>query len=97
MNRTNKIMISSRLFVLALIALLAGACSRGETVRCASGSYYLAAESSGLLRIPDDLDVPDESEALVVPAAPPPRETDEDSLACLEYSPAFLGADEDED
>jgi uncharacterized lipoprotein len=72
---------------LAVVLLLAG-CSRGETVKCGGNTAYRSAVSEGQLRIPDDLSVPDETDALRIPVPSPPRDQ-EDGTACLEYSPAF--------
>ena len=78
---------------LAVVALLAG-CSRGETVKCAGGTDYQSAISESQLRIPDDLSVPVETDALRIPAPSQPREQ-EDGAACLEYSPAFAQVPEE--
>jgi uncharacterized lipoprotein len=85
--------MSVRLVLLVAMTLLCGACSRERSVNCSAGTGYLDAESAALLRVPDDLTVPDQSEAFNIPAPTPPREADEDSAACLEYSPAFSAAD----
>jgi uncharacterized lipoprotein len=79
----------ARLFLLVAIVVAAGACSREKEVKCSAGTRYLAAQSAGLLRVPDDLSVPEQSEALNIPAPTPPRETDANSAACLEFSPAY--------
>ena len=84
-------MMSARLLLLVAITLAIGACSRGETVKCSVDTAYLEAESAGLLRIPDNLSVPDETDALRVPGPTAPRDPDEDAVACLEYSPAYAG------
>jgi uncharacterized lipoprotein len=79
-----------RLLLCLALLVLASACSHDEAVRCpGSGTDYLSAISTGELRIPDDLSVPDETEALQIPAPAPPPE-DADSVECLQYSPAFL-------
>lgn len=77
----------------ALVMLL-GACSRGETVNCPGGTGYLSAESAEGLRVPDDLSVPDETDALRIPGQMPAPER-EDGAECLQYSPAFSGGNED--
>jgi uncharacterized lipoprotein len=87
--------MSGRWLLIVTVAVLTGACSRDEAVRCSAGTRYLAAESAGLLRVPDDLTVPEQSEALNIPAQTPPREADQDSLDCLEYSPAFSAEEEE--
>ena len=80
-------MLSRLCLSLVVIALTAG-CSRGETVKCAGGTAYQSAGSAGQLRIPDDLSVPDETEALRIPDQVAARDR-EDGVECLEYSPAF--------
>lgn len=83
-----------RWLIVVALAVLTGACSRDEAVRCSAGTQYLSAESAGLLRVPDDLTVPDQSEALSIPGQTPPREADEDLSDCLEYSPAYSATEE---
>jgi uncharacterized lipoprotein len=80
--------------VAVAVAVLGGACSRSKEVSCSAGTAYLSAESAGLLRVPEGLTVPEQSEALNVPAPTPPREVSEDSRACLEYSPAYAAGEE---
>jgi uncharacterized lipoprotein len=72
--------------------MLLGACSRGETVNCPGGTQYLAAESADALRIPDDLSVPEETDALRIPGPTPPPEPEEE-VECLQFSPAYSGAE----
>lgn len=86
--------MSGRWLLIITAAVLAGACSRDEAVRCSAGTRYLSAESAGLLRVPEGLTVPEQAEALNIPAQTPPREAVEDSAACLEYSPAFSAEEE---
>lgn len=71
---------------LALVTLLQ-ACSRDRATTCPGGERYMAAESADRIRVPDDLDVPDESDALIIPEPSVPQ--DGDSGGCLEFSPAF--------
>jgi uncharacterized lipoprotein len=80
------------LFIVAVTVLTVG-CSRDKTLNCGSGTAYLEAESAGLLRVPEGLTAPDQTEALNIPGPAPSRETDEDTPACLEYSPAFSARD----
>jgi uncharacterized lipoprotein len=70
------------------LVLALGACSRGETLDCSGGSMYRDAQSGGPLQVPDDLTVPDETEALRVPATQPSASED-GSDTCLEYSPSM--------
>lgn len=77
--------------VLTIVAL--GACSRETELRCSRDTLYLGADSTGTLRIPDDLSVPDESESLRIPGAPPVApDSAGAATSCLEESPAFSGA-----
>lgn len=81
--------------LLAVVAIPISACSRNDEVRCPGGTRYLTAESADELRVPDDLDVPDEAEALRIPPRTPPAEqADEDT--CLPFSPAFSGEVQDQ-
>ena len=77
--------------VLPIVAL--GACSGETELRCSRDSLYLGANSAGTLRIPDDLSVPDETESLRIPGAPPVApEGAGGAASCLEESPAFSSA-----
>jgi hypothetical protein len=76
--------------VLLAAALVAG-CSGERGLSCESGERYQGSRSVGPLRVPDDLSVPDESEALRVPpesssaGASPSERAD-----CLESPPDFF-------
>jgi uncharacterized lipoprotein len=74
--------------VLPIVAL--GACSGETELRCSRDTLYLGANSTGTLRIPDDLSVPDETESLRIPGAPPVATASAGTAtSCLEESPAF--------
>jgi uncharacterized lipoprotein len=77
--------------IAAMLTILGlGACSGETTLRCSNQTEYLEATSTGTLRIPDDLSVPDESDSLNIPGAPPTtQESAEADASCLEESPAF--------
>lgn len=82
---------------LAAFALLALTGCSGETsMACNADSTYLEARAAEPLRIPDDLSVPDESEALHIPdgMGADGLNEDRDGL-CLEASPAFSRTDTD--
>ena len=85
-----------RIIVSLLVLGLIQACSREESLICERNTDYQEAQSAGRLRIPDDLSVPDESDALVVPEPFPPRSEDA-RQGCLEYSPAYALEEDDED
>ena len=81
-------------FIAVLAAILGlGACSGESALVCGQDSTYREAGSAATLRIPDDLSVPDESESLRIPGAPPATPANEAAeSACLEESPAFSSA-----
>ena len=79
--------ISTLTLMLVIVAL--GACSRDKANRCSDYTVYLEAGTIGQLRIPDDLSVPDELEALRIPAVPEDPSEDDQATECLEHSPAF--------
>jgi len=79
-----------RVIASLVTALALGACSGSDEIRCGNDTQYQAATSTGTLRIPDDLSVPDESDSLSIPgASPAATESAAAALACLEESPAF--------
>jgi len=85
-------MIRVRVIASLLTILVLGGCSGKTALRCGSNTQYREATSTGTLRIPDDLSVPDESESLRIPGAPPvSQESAEIASECLEESPAFSG------
>lgn len=86
------------IWIVPLIGLagVIAACSRGDTVRCEGGTLYREAQTVGQLRVPDDLSVPDETDALRVPG-PTPQEEPPASTTCLELSPAYSLEDEESD
>ena len=83
------------MIVAVAVAVVTGACSRDDAVRCSAGTRYLSAESAGLLRVPEGLTVPEQSEALSIPAQTSPRDVVEDSATCLEWSPAYSAQEEE--
>jgi hypothetical protein len=73
----------------ALAVVLLSACAGKETVvSCEDVTAYREAGSVGPLRVPDDLSVPDESEALRIPE-PELGDPDLEAARCLELSPGF--------
>jgi translation initiation factor IF-2 len=63
------------------------ACSHGNAVACEPTSRYAAASTAGPVRIPDDLNPPDETDSLRLP--PDTGRTAPPSKACLETPPGF--------
>ena len=80
-------MLRNTLLLIA-VALLVGGCSRNKAVRCTVSIGYLDAASGVQLRVPGDLSLPDETDALVVPGQSVPGES-AGAGGCLENSPAL--------
>lgn len=60
-------------------------------MRCEDDARYSGASSAAPLRIPDDLSVPDESEAISVPPGPASASPPEGEPGrCLERPPDFF-------
>ncbi len=78
-------MIRSLMLIMMLVVLTG--CSRERELRCESTERYQGARSVQPIRIPDDLSVPDESDALRIPA--PPESSSAARETCLEYPPRF--------
>jgi hypothetical protein len=70
-----------------LIASELCACSHGGAVACEPTSRYAAASTAGPVRIPDDLNPPDETDSLRLP--PDTGRAAQPSKACLETPPGF--------
>jgi len=68
-------------------ALVLAACSGERELRCESSERYQGARSVQPIRVPDDLSVPDESDALRIPPPPEGSRTARDT--CLEYPPEY--------
>ncbi len=83
--------MKTRLLLLVPVLGIA-ACSGDRAVRCEDNTSYRSAYSIAPLRIPDDLSVPDESDAIRVP--PPPasrnRSAEPEPGRCLEHPPDFF-------
>lgn len=84
--------MSKALTAAAMLAVLLGAgCASEEGIRCEDTLRYQGARSAPLVRVPDDLSVPDESAALSIPR--PPEAPPEQALppgSCLESPPDFF-------
>jgi uncharacterized lipoprotein len=72
-----------------LLAVLAFAgCSHDAAVQCESPERYASSQSVPPVRVPDDLSVPDETDALRIPDPFPPASLPSDQ-PCLETPPDF--------
>ena len=86
----------SKVFCLVIVAaLMCGACSRNKETRCTLSTAYRDAVSAEQLRVPGDLSLPDETDALRVPGPASPGEGS-GSDECLEFSPALQTAPEEQ-
>jgi uncharacterized lipoprotein len=85
-------MTSLRVIACLAATLGLGACGNEAELICGRDTKYLEATSAGTLRIPDHLSVPDETEGLTIPGAPPAPVAEEGDPACLQESPAFSTA-----
>ncbi|MDX1563179.1 MAG: hypothetical protein R3305_09645 [Gammaproteobacteria bacterium] len=68
------------------LAMTLGACSGDKEIRCSTNLAYRSADSMPPLRVPEDLDIPDERNALQIPEPLAPLQPEDE---CLELSPAF--------
>ena len=73
----------------AVLAVLASGCGRDALLRCENAEPYYDAGERPPIRVPDDLSVPDESQALRIP--PPERVSGAPAAdgPCLESPPRF--------
>lgn len=82
-------MIRALSIAAATAAFVVAGCSGERGLSCESSERYDSASSVAPIRVPDDLSVPDESEALRVPfptsGAEPPS-----AIECLETPPDFF-------
>ena len=86
-------MRSVTLLAVGIASILAG-CGRDYGLRCEDSSRYSNAAEIPPVRVPDDLSVPDETQALRIPQAPSPEETPdstEEPGPCLESPPDYYG------
>ena len=94
-----------RMFSFRLIAQCAGVavaiccsgCFGGDKLNCEDPSFYGTSQSVPPVRVPDGLDVPDESESLQIPPGEPlVVRTLEEMTECLETPPDFFAEEEDD-
>ena len=64
-----------------------GACSHDQSVACEPTTRYATAATAGPVRIPDDLNPPDETDSLRLP--PNPAATVAHTKPCLESPPGY--------
>jgi uncharacterized lipoprotein len=76
-------------------AIVLASCSREEGLRCEDTSQYATSTSIPPIRVPDDLNVPDESGSLLIPG---PAAQPEGVVAteCLETPPDYYENDDAE-
>lgn len=80
----------ARLLVVPLSLLAVGACSGGGA-RCEDVMRYATSSTAAPIRVPEDLSLPDESDALQIPNAPPLDVPDPEAASeCLERPPEFF-------
>lgn len=80
------------LIIAGLICLLLAACSGRSELACVPDLEYMQSGTTDPLRIPDGLNVPDQSQSLQIPDVLPMSDEDRAAVAagyCLEYSPAY--------
>lgn len=87
----------SKYFCLVVVAgVLVSACGRDKEMRCTLSLAYRDAVSGDQLRVPGDLSIPDETDALRVPGPASPGEGADSGDECLEFSPALQTTQEEE-
>jgi hypothetical protein len=79
----------------ALPLLAIGGCFGGGDLRCEDVMRYGTSGTAAQIRVPEDLSLPNESEALQIPNAPPldlpdPETDPEGATECLERPPDFF-------
>jgi len=78
-----------RRLVVLLPLLALAACSGERELRCESSERYQSARSAPPIRVPDDLTVPDESNAFRIPPPPERRDRTATPERCLEHPPEY--------
>lgn len=86
-----------RLALIGVVAAVAAsACSGNKALSCEEDDRYVASISTNRVRVPDDLTLPDESEALVIPSEVDVAAAGDD-VSCLELPPGYILQQEQED
>lgn len=88
-------MIRAGLFGVMIVALLSG-CGRDYGMRCEDPERYSGGLEVPPVRVPDDLSVPDESQALRIPQVARSREQAAGRGPCLESPPSYAAGAEGE-
>jgi uncharacterized lipoprotein len=87
-----------RVTLVVTISVLAAACSRERGLRCEPDERYAASATAPPLQIPEDLTVPDETDALRIPdRRPDPESETSPEQPCLESPPDFFEEGQDEE
>ncbi len=83
-----------RVVVFVAIAVSLTGCGRAFGLRCENPERYTNSGEVAPIQIPDDLDPPDETASLRIPAPPPEDEVEqlEARGPCLESPPDFFDA-----
>ena len=82
--------------LLAVTAVCSG-CFGGDSLNCEDPTLYGSSRSVAPVRVPDGLDVPDESNALQIPPGDPLIVQDVDAMTeCLEAPPDFFEGEEED-
>ncbi len=76
--------------VLLVTLLVTTSCGRDKGLRCVDNARYASSATAPALRIPDDLTIPDETDALRVPDESLSPEDGGEELPCLESAPDFF-------
>lgn len=91
-------MRASAVLVLLLAGPLLGGCFGNAGLGCEKPQRYATSGSAPPVRVPDDLNVPNESDALQIPPGQPLEvPSDDKSAPCLERPPSYLDDDSDDD
>jgi hypothetical protein len=77
--------------IAAMPLLAIGGCFGGGELRCEDVLRYATSSTAAQIRVPEDLSLPNEREALQIPNAPPLDVPDPENVTeCLESPPDFF-------
>jgi uncharacterized lipoprotein len=78
-------------WVAPFLLVCLGGCGGSRDMRCEGAMRYATSSTAAPIRVPEDLSLPDESDALQIPNAPPFDVPDpEVERECLETPPDFF-------